>query len=63
MLSGTARDFVTWKGSFQVVPVFEKGDDILQDLIVAMLDKGTSERDLFGISDFSGTTRCTDAIL
>ena len=52
MLPGTAREFVTWNGSFEVKPDFSQGDDIIQDMIVAMLDKGTTQRDLFGISDF-----------
>ena len=52
MLHGTAKEFITWQGSFQIVPDLANGDDTMQDLIIGLLDKGTRNRNLFEISDF-----------
>ena len=43
-------DFVSFRASFVTNPDFAAGDDIRQDLAVAMLDKGTQQRDRFELS-------------
>lgn len=42
--------FVSFKASFITNPNFAAGDDIRQDLAVALLDKGTQSRDRFEIA-------------
>lgn len=42
---------VSWKGSVATYPNFAEDDDLLQDLAVSMLDKGTQHRDRFEVAD------------
>jgi len=49
-LATPVNDFVSFRASFVTNPDFAAGDDILQDLAVAMLDKGTQQRDRFELS-------------
>ena len=51
VLQTEVEDVVSWKGSFITNPVFEKGEEMLQSLSVAMLDKGTRQRDKFQIAE------------
>ncbi|PEN15269.1 peptidase M16 [Longibacter salinarum] len=44
------ENFVSFKASFVTNPDFAAGDDIRQDLAVALLDKGTASRDRFEIA-------------
>ena len=50
-LNTPVRSVVSFKGSFHSFPAFEKGEDLLQDLAVMMLDRGTRSRDRFAIAD------------
>jgi zinc protease len=50
-LNTPIRDVISIKGSFVSEPDFGSGDDLLQDLVVSMLDKGTQSRDRFEIAD------------
>ncbi len=45
------EDVVSWRGAVVVNPVFERGDELLMHLLVALLDKGTKRRDRFAIAD------------
>lgn len=45
-------DVVTWRGSFRVGPNLATGEELLQELTVSLLEKGTSRRDRFEISEF-----------
>ena len=45
------QSVVSWRGSFRESPSFESGEEWIQDLTVAMLDKGTKHRDRFAIAD------------
>lgn len=49
-LATPVNDFVSFRASFVTNPDFGAGDDIIQDLAVAMLDKGTQQRDRFELS-------------
>ena len=50
-LKTPVRSVVSFRGSFRSFPAFEQGEDLLQDLAVVMLDKGTRSRDRFAIAD------------
>ena len=41
---------VSWRGSFRTYPDFNSGEDLLQDLTVTLLDKGTERRDRFAVA-------------
>lgn len=41
---------VSWRGSFMTNPDLGAGDDVLQELTVSLLDKGTESRDRFELS-------------
>jgi predicted Zn-dependent peptidase len=49
-LATPVDDFVAFRASFVTNPDFAAGDDIIQDLAVAMLDKGTKRHDRFELS-------------
>ena len=42
---------VSWHGSFCTYPDFAKGEDLLQDVAVSLLDKGTHRRDRFAVAE------------
>jgi zinc protease len=42
---------VTLKGSFRTSPDFQKGDELIQDLLVSMLDKGTALRSKLAVAE------------
>ena len=50
MLPTEVDRVVSWRGSFMTNPDFEAGDTVLQDLTVALLDKGTEARDRFELA-------------
>ena len=50
-LSTPVRSVVTWRGSFKTYPAFAAGDDLIQDIVVSLLDKGTKSRDRFAIAE------------
>ncbi|ARA91720.1 peptidase M16 [Rhodothermaceae bacterium RA] len=43
-------DVVTWKGSFLTFPDFAAGEELVQELVMGLLDKGTRRRDRFAIA-------------
>ncbi|MDZ4702221.1 MAG: pitrilysin family protein [Rhodothermales bacterium] len=45
------EDVVSWRGVIVANPVFDRGDEMLMHLLVALLDKGTKRRDRFAIAD------------
>ena len=51
ILKTGVEDVVSWKGSFITNPVFERGEELVQHLMVSLLDKGTQQRDRFQIAD------------
>ncbi|NND71509.1 MAG: insulinase family protein [Rhodothermales bacterium] len=51
MLRTTVDSVVSFYGSFATRPDLTTNQDILQDLAVALLDKGTTERDKFQIAE------------
>lgn len=42
---------VSWRGSFLTHPNFANGEELVQDLAVRMLDKGTQKRDQYAIAE------------
>lgn len=42
---------VTWRGSFKSYPGFENDEDLLQNVVVSLLDKGTERRDRFAVAE------------
>ena len=42
---------VTLKGSFRTSPDFQKGEELIQDLLVSMLDKGTALRSKLAVAE------------
>lgn len=42
---------VAWRGGFKSFPDFNAGEDLAQDLAVALLDKGTEARDRFEVAE------------
>jgi predicted Zn-dependent peptidase len=51
MLTTPVDDVVTWRGSFRSHPDFAAGEDLVQDVMVSLLDKGTAQRDRFEIAE------------
>ena len=49
-LDTPVEEVVSWRGSFRTEPDFEAGDDIRQELVVQLLDKGTAKRDRFELA-------------
>ena len=45
------RDVVSFRGSFRTGPDLAAGDDVVQDLVATLLDKGTRGRDRFAIAE------------
>jgi predicted Zn-dependent peptidase len=45
------RDVVSFRGSFHTAPDLASDDDVLQQLVVDLLDKGTRRRDRFEIAE------------
>ena len=45
------RDVVSFRGSFRSAPDLASGDDVTQDLVAALLDKGSRHRDRFQIAE------------
>ncbi len=43
-------EVVSWRGSFLTEPNFAAGDDMRQELVVQLLDKGTAQRDRFELA-------------
>jgi predicted Zn-dependent peptidase len=43
-------DIVSWRGSFLAYPDLAAGDNLLQELMVSLLDKGTERRDRFALA-------------
>lgn len=43
--------FVAFRGSFRTGPDFARGEDLVQDLAVLLLDKGTRRRDRFAVAE------------
>ena len=44
------RDVVSWRGSFLTCPDFAAGEEVLQEVVVSLLDKGTEARDRFALA-------------
>src|SRR6056297_3316116 len=49
-LQTSVDDIVSWRGSFLAYPNLAAGDDLLQELTVSLLDKGTEQRDRFELA-------------
>lgn len=49
-LETPAEDIVSWRGSIRTCPDLARGDDLVQELAVSLLDKGTRHRDRFEIA-------------
>jgi predicted Zn-dependent peptidase len=49
-LETAVDDIVSWRGSFLAYPDLAAGDDVLQELTVSLLDKGTERRDRFELA-------------
>ena len=49
-LETPAEDIVSWRGSIRTSPDLAGGDDLMQELAVSLLDKGTRHRDRFEIA-------------
>lgn len=45
------RSVVTWRGSFMAFPDFARDEDLVQNLTVSLLDKGTKQLDRFAIAE------------
>lgn len=51
-LQTPVEDVVSFRGSFLATPDFLRGEELIQDVTVSLLDKGTRKRDRFEIADF-----------
>ncbi|WP_228350332.1 M16 family metallopeptidase [Rhodocaloribacter litoris] len=51
VLPTPVRSIVSFRGSFKTYPDFAAGTDLVQDLAVQLLDKGTRRRDRFAIAE------------
>lgn len=51
MLPTSVDSVVTWRGSFCSYPYFSAGEDHVQDVMVSLLDKGTTRRDRFEVAE------------
>ena len=51
VLPTAVEGVVTWHGSFVSNPAFDRGEELIQSLTTALLDKGTQKRDRFEIAD------------
>lgn len=51
VLKTPAHDIVSWQGGFLSAPDFAAGEEVIQEMVVRMLDKGTRYRDRFAIAD------------
>ncbi|MEX0747691.1 MAG: pitrilysin family protein [Rhodothermales bacterium] len=51
MLRTPVNSVVTWRGSFKSYPDFENDEELLQDVTVSLLDKGTRRLDRFAIAE------------
>jgi predicted Zn-dependent peptidase len=49
-LNTPVEEVVSWRGSFLTEPDFAAGDDMRQELVVQLLDKGTAKRDRFELA-------------
>jgi len=49
-LQASVDNIVSWRGSFLAYPDLAAGDDLLQQLTVSLLDKGTEHRDRFELA-------------
>lgn len=47
----SVEDVVTFKGSFDTQPRFDAGEELVQEVTVALLDKGTHTQDRFAIAE------------
>lgn len=50
-LASPVTSVVSFRGSIRTNPDFASGDDLRQDLLVALLDKGTQRRDRFALAE------------
>lgn len=51
LLKTPVQRVVSWSGSFLSVPDFAAGEELIQELTVSLLDKGTKRRDRFAIAE------------
>lgn len=51
MLRSPVRSVVTWRGSFMSYPRFEDDEDLVQNVVVSLLDKGTRRLDRFAVAE------------
>ncbi|MEX2401693.1 MAG: pitrilysin family protein [Rhodothermales bacterium] len=51
MLPTPVQSVVTWRGSFMSYPDLDADEDLLQNVVVSLLDKGTRRRDRFAIAE------------
>lgn len=49
-LDTPVEEVVSWRASFRTEPDFAAGDDLRQELVVQLLDKGTTQRDRFELA-------------
>ena len=49
-LQTSVENIVSWRGSFLAYPDLAAGDNLLQELTVSLLDKGTEQRDRFQLA-------------
>lgn len=49
-LETPVEEVVSWRGSFLTEPDFTAGDDLRQELVVSLLDKGTQQHDRFELA-------------
>jgi len=52
ILRTPVQGVVSVKGSMETAPDFEAGEDLIQDLTVSMMDKGTRERSKRALAEF-----------
>jgi predicted Zn-dependent peptidase len=51
LLRTPVQGVVSWTGSFLSAPDFASGEELIQELTVSLLDKGTKRRDRFAIAE------------
>lgn len=50
VVSRPVRDVVAWTGSIETFPQFDAGEEIVQNLVASLLNKGTRRRDRFEVA-------------
>lgn len=51
VLNTAVQDVITLKGAFETQPQFAEGEELVQEVVISLLDKGTRHNDRFAIAE------------